>query len=159
MRSFAIDGSESSGSVTDTFGLPLRAEWRSSRSPDPAAPSPHGRTSTPSFALLSDDGTSGDAPDGPPADIEIAPPGKKTEGKKPGVFARVLLFLLTVYKRLISPMLPPACRFYPTCSEYAMEAVRRHGAIRGGAYAARRLCRCHPWNPGGHDPVPEPVEK
>lgn len=159
MRSFAIDGSDSSGTVTDTSGLPLTAELRSLPSPDPDAKSPHVTRLTPSSAPLSDDGTNGDAPDGPRADVDAAVPGKKADGKRPGIFARLLLFLLTVYKRLISPMLPPACRFYPTCSEYAMEAVRRHGAIRGGAYAARRLCRCHPWNPGGHDPVPQPVKR
>jgi len=58
------------------------------------------------------------------------------------------------YKRVVSPMLPPACRFHPTCSEYAAEAVEKHGAIRGTALAAHRLLRCHPWSAGGFDPVP-----
>ena len=63
-------------------------------------------------------------------------------------------FLLHGYKRWISPMLPHACRFVPTCSEYAMEAVERHGAIRGTALALARLLRCHPLARAGYDPVP-----
>lgn len=66
---------------------------------------------------------------------------------------RMILLLLSAYKRWLSPLLPPACRFHPTCSEYAIEAVRRHGAARGGWMALRRLARCHPLNPGGYDPV------
>ncbi|MCA1628822.1 MAG: membrane protein insertion efficiency factor YidD [Acidobacteria bacterium] len=65
----------------------------------------------------------------------------------------VLLFLLTAYKKLLSPLLPPACRFVPTCSEYAYEAVKRHGAWRGSWMSLRRLLRCHPFHPGGYDPV------
>jgi putative membrane protein insertion efficiency factor len=65
----------------------------------------------------------------------------------------VLLFLLTAYKKLLSPLLPPACRFVPTCSEYAYEAVKRHGAWRGSWMGLRRLLRCHPFHPGGYDPV------
>jgi uncharacterized protein len=68
--------------------------------------------------------------------------------------ARALVGILTAYKRLVSPLLPPACRFTPTCSAYAREAIARHGAARGLALAARRLARCHPFNPGGPDPVP-----
>ena len=62
--------------------------------------------------------------------------------------------VLRFYKRFISPMLPPACRFQPTCSEYAMEAVERFGVVKGTALATRRLARCHPWSRGGFDPVP-----
>jgi putative membrane protein insertion efficiency factor len=58
------------------------------------------------------------------------------------------------YRYAVSPLLPPSCRFYPSCSEYALEALGRHGVLRGGWLAARRLCRCHPWNPGGIDLVP-----
>jgi putative membrane protein insertion efficiency factor len=65
----------------------------------------------------------------------------------------VVLQLLRAYKWAISPMFPPACRYVPTCSEYAMEAVDRHGALRGGAMAMLRLLRCHPFAKGGYDPV------
>ena len=66
----------------------------------------------------------------------------------------VLVRLLRVYQVLVSPMLGQNCRFYPTCSNYAIEAVKVHGAARGGALALRRVCRCHPWNAGGVDLVP-----
>jgi putative membrane protein insertion efficiency factor len=61
---------------------------------------------------------------------------------------------LRLYRRLISPVLPPACRFAPTCSEYAQESIEKHGMLRGGTMALRRLLRCGPWHPGGYDPVP-----
>ena len=64
-----------------------------------------------------------------------------------------LQFLLTVYKRLVSPLLPPACRYLPTCSEYAQEALERHGVLRGSAKAAWRVLRCHPFAKGGYDPA------
>lgn len=67
---------------------------------------------------------------------------------------RVLLLLIRAYKRLISPLLPVACRFTPTCSEYAAEAIRRHGSVRGTGLAIRRLSRCRPFGGGGEDPVP-----
>lgn len=66
-----------------------------------------------------------------------------------------LLLLLRGYKRFISPLLGPRCRFYPSCSDYAAGAIRRHGALRGSYMAACRLGRCHPGCEGGHDPVPE----
>ena len=68
--------------------------------------------------------------------------------------ARLLLVPIHLYRRFISPALPPACRFTPTCSQYAVEAVSRHGALKGGWLAIKRLGRCHPWHPGGEDPVP-----
>jgi uncharacterized protein len=71
-----------------------------------------------------------------------------------GIAARLLTFLIRGYQRLISPLLGPRCRFYPSCSQYAVDALRLHGAARGGALALRRLLRCHPLNPGGYDPVP-----
>lgn len=68
---------------------------------------------------------------------------------------RLLLLGLRGYQRFLSPALPPACRFHPTCSVYAAGAIERHGALRGSWLALRRLARCHPWNPGGYDPVPD----
>lgn len=65
-----------------------------------------------------------------------------------------VLLLLRGYKRLISPLLPPMCRFEPTCSVYAMQAVEKYGVFRGIWLGIRRLSRCHPFNPGGWDPVP-----
>ena len=67
---------------------------------------------------------------------------------------RLLTALLRGYQRLVSPLLPPACRYVPSCSEYALEAVERNGALRGGVQAAGRLLRCHPFVRGGYDPVP-----
>jgi len=66
----------------------------------------------------------------------------------------VLVGVLRAYKRFLSPLMPPACRFHPTCSEFAAEAVLRHGAWRGSLLAIGRLVRCHPWSSGGFDPVP-----
>ena len=71
-----------------------------------------------------------------------------------GVPRRLLATLIRGYQRFISPALPPSCRFHPSCSQYALEAVTRHGALKGGWLAARRLARCHPFHPGGFDPVP-----
>lgn len=71
---------------------------------------------------------------------------------------RLLIGLLRGYKKYVSPLLPPACRFEPTCSEYAMEAIELHGPARGTWMAIRRLLRCHPFSRGGFDPVPVPVE-
>ncbi|HEY8605956.1 MAG TPA: membrane protein insertion efficiency factor YidD [Noviherbaspirillum sp.] len=65
-----------------------------------------------------------------------------------------LLLLLRAYQLGISPFLGQKCRFYPSCSSYAMEAIRLHGSARGSLLALRRLCKCHPWHPGGVDPVP-----
>ena len=69
---------------------------------------------------------------------------------------RVLIAILRFYKRHISPLLPNACRFTPTCSEYAMEAIQKHGALKGTGLAIWRVLRCNPFCKGGYDPVPEP---
>jgi putative membrane protein insertion efficiency factor len=68
--------------------------------------------------------------------------------------ARLAVALLDLYKRFLSPLLPRACRFEPTCSAYARGAIERHGLARGLALSVRRLLRCHPFHPGGLDPVP-----
>jgi putative membrane protein insertion efficiency factor len=80
--------------------------------------------------------------------------GTSKETRPRSAAARVLVVLLTGYRRFVSPLLGPRCRFYPSCSAYALEAVQVHGALRGSWLAARRLSRCHPFHPGGLDPVP-----
>lgn len=67
---------------------------------------------------------------------------------------RLLTLPIHFYRHCISPLTPPSCRFTPTCSEYAIEAIMRHGAIKGTWLALRRICRCHPWGGSGYDPVP-----
>lgn len=67
----------------------------------------------------------------------------------------LLRCLVRAYQLLVSPMLGPRCRFHPSCSHYALEALERHGTIRGSSLSLKRLLRCHPWHPGGYDPVPE----
>ena len=66
----------------------------------------------------------------------------------------LLIRLIRLYQRLLSPLLGPRCRFHPTCSTYAVQALERHGVVRGSVLAARRIARCHPLNEGGFDPVP-----
>ncbi len=66
----------------------------------------------------------------------------------------LLMAPIWLYRKLISPIKPPTCRFYPTCSAYAYEAIATHGALRGGFYALKRICKCHPLHPGGVDYVP-----
>lgn len=87
--------------------------------------------------------------------------GAERGEKGAGVAARpaapmtgVLRALVRGYQIALSPLLPAACRFHPTCSDYALEALERHGPVRGTWLATRRIARCHPWCPGGHDPVP-----
>ncbi|MEE3034272.1 MAG: membrane protein insertion efficiency factor YidD [Bacteroidota bacterium] len=72
--------------------------------------------------------------------------------KKISVFP--FLFLIKIYQNFISPLLGPSCRFTPTCSQYAKEALKRHGLIRGFSLSLKRLSNCHPWGKSGHDPVP-----
>ncbi len=67
----------------------------------------------------------------------------------------LMIWLIRGYRVLISPLFPPNCRFHPTCSQYAMDALERFGVWRGSALAIRRVLRCHPFHPGGYDPVPE----
>lgn len=70
------------------------------------------------------------------------------------MFKRLLILPIRFYQRFISPMLPPACRFTPTCSQYAVEAIQKYGALKGLYLAIRRILRCHPWGGSGYDPVP-----
>ena len=67
---------------------------------------------------------------------------------------RVLIFLIRVWQRTFSQVLPPSCRFTPSCSQYGVEAIQKYGAIKGGWLTIKRVGRCHPYHPGGHDPVP-----
>ena len=72
---------------------------------------------------------------------------------------KVLVYLIRAYRYLVSPLLGNNCRFYPSCSCYAEEAIARHGGVRGGWLALRRLLRCHPWHEGGCDPVPRELHR
>ena len=71
-----------------------------------------------------------------------------------GIPKRIMLGMIRFYRRFISPMFPPCCRFTPTCSAYALEAIQKYGALKGGYLAVRRILRCNPFHPGGYDPVP-----
>ncbi|MGV0344418.1 membrane protein insertion efficiency factor YidD [Corynebacterium lehmanniae] len=83
--------------------------------------------------------------------------GEIPAAKEPA--AKLLVALIRGYQKYISPLkMGGTCRFMPVCSAYALEAVSRHGAVRGGAMAAARLCKCGPWHPGGYDPVPGSIE-
>lgn len=73
------------------------------------------------------------------------------------IMRRALQAPIQVYRKYISPLKPPTCRFYPTCSAYALEAIEVHGAAKGAWLAAKRIGRCHPFHPGGFDPVPEKI--
>ncbi|MBE1466528.1 membrane protein insertion efficiency factor YidD [Kibdelosporangium phytohabitans] len=83
-------------------------------------------------------------------------PDESTDGapRRTGPVAWVLLLPIHVYRKVISPLLPPTCRYYPSCSTYAVEALKTHGAIKGLWLAVWRLLRCNPWSSGGIDPVP-----
>ena len=81
------------------------------------------------------------------------PPAKDSA---PSMAARLVAIPVHAYRLFLSPLLGPNCRYYPTCSAYALQALQLHGAVRGSWLAARRVCRCHPWHPGGYDPVPLP---
>jgi hypothetical protein len=80
---------------------------------------------------------------------------KAESSRRPLITASVLILLVRAYQRAVSPLFPATCRYTPSCSEYAVQALRRHGLLRGLWYAAARVVRCHPWAAGGHDPVPD----
>ena len=80
--------------------------------------------------------------------------GRDSAEARPSAGARLLMLLIGGYRRFISPMTGPHCRFFPSCSAYALDAVLQHGALRGSWLAVRRIARCHPFHPGGLDPVP-----
>ena len=103
--------------------------------PDPSSPRKHAAGSTCGAAC------------------PVVPPAGTVRGWRQ-LPRRVVAALLRLYRAAVSPYLGPACRFHPTCSRYAEQAVLRHGLARGAWLAARRLGRCHPWHPGGVDPVP-----
>jgi uncharacterized protein len=87
-----------------------------------------------------------------------SPEAGQTSGtaRLPSVMAQAAIGAVTAYQWTIRPVIGAHCRFWPSCSDYAIDALRRHGAVRGGALAARRVLRCNPWHEGGWDPVPEP---
>jgi len=75
--------------------------------------------------------------------------------RRPEIATGVVVLLVRAYQRAISPLFPATCRYVPSCSEYAVQALKRHGLLRGLMYAAARIVRCHPWAAGGDDPVPD----
>ena len=74
---------------------------------------------------------------------------------------KLLIGIIRIYQKFISPLSPPSCRFYPTCSHYGLEAVEKHGSIKGSYLAVKRISKCHPFHEGGSDPVPDewPLKK
>lgn len=85
--------------------------------------------------------------------MQVSLPERAMDADARGVLVRAELGLLRLYKRFLSPMLAPACRFHPTCSVYAMDALGKHGWLKGNAKIVWRLLRCAPWSKGGHDPA------
>ncbi|MGY8613602.1 membrane protein insertion efficiency factor YidD [Bacillus velezensis] len=71
----------------------------------------------------------------------------------------IMIAFISGYQKFISPLTPPSCRFYPTCSQYGIEAVKTHGALKGGWLTLKRILKCHPFHPGGVDPVPDKKQK
>lgn len=71
----------------------------------------------------------------------------------------ILIGIIKFYQKVISPLTPPSCRFYPTCSHYGLEAIEKHGALKGGWLTIRRISKCHPFHEGGFDPVPDKKKK
>ncbi len=86
--------------------------------------------------------------------IDNATPPEGSPPRSPGLAGRALIGIIRGYQLVLSPLLGPRCRHLPTCSEYTAEAIARHGVLRGGWLAVRRVVRCHPWGTSGYDPVP-----
>lgn len=84
---------------------------------------------------------------------------KKTNYRNRGIMKKILIAIIKFYRAYISPMTPPTCRFTPTCSQYGLEAIETHGALKGGYLTIKRILKCHPLHPGGIDLVPEKKEK
>lgn len=97
-------------------------------------------------------GSTADNPE--PSDDQLVPTEEVGQVVRAGVLATVAMAMVRFYQRAISPLLPPSCRFRPTCSQYTLIAIKRHGFLRGIWLGLRRILRCHPFHPGGHDPVP-----
>jgi putative membrane protein insertion efficiency factor len=93
-------------------------------------------------------------PKRPPSSRELSISDRRADVTHPAVIAGALILLIRAYRLLLAPAFPSACRFAPSCSRYAAEALERHGAARGAVLAVRRVVRCHPWHAGGNDPVP-----
>ncbi len=89
-----------------------------------------------------------------PSEDQLVPTEEVGQVVRAGVLATVAMAMVRFYQRAISPLLPPSCRFRPTCSQYTLIAIKRHGFLRGIWLGLRRILRCHPFHPGGHDPVP-----
>ena len=73
---------------------------------------------------------------------------------KANIFSYFIIFIIVLYQRVFSPILGQNCRFFPSCSTYAIHAIKRHGLFKGIPMSIKRICKCHPWNKGGYDPVP-----
>jgi len=71
---------------------------------------------------------------------------------------KIMIFLIRIYQIFISPLFPPTCRFYPTCSTYFIQALEKHGVVKGSYLGMKRILKCHPGNPGGYDPVPDTLK-
>ncbi len=84
---------------------------------------------------------------------------KKTFRLLGRAISTIFIWIIKGYQLFVSPVLPSSCRFYPTCSNYSIEAIKRFGPVKGGYLSVKRVIRCNPWNPGGYDPVPEKKEE
>jgi len=161
-QQWAISGSAFDSERADSDSLRLRnlETGRQGRDPQPGAPASAGDSARPSRARMlryRAHGTSGvgDSDLSGAEDRTGAAAQSREAARSSGIAARALLKLIRIYQATISPTLGNVCRYSPTCSHYAYEAIERHGAIRGTFLALKRLSRCRPWGGNGFDPVPE----